>query len=129
MSATFVYAGGSERPNPKRLTTTGQTVVYTAADRDVTVATIGLANETASAVVVDVYWKNGTTSFLVWRGSVAASGSSMITDLPMRMYVGDTVEVTAATANAITVFPVCVRSQSHTPAIPQTVGSRGFAYR
>lgn len=129
MSAMFVYVGGSERPNPQRLTTTGQTVVYTASDRDTTIATIGLANETGAAVVVNVYWKNGTTSYLIWRGTVAAAGASAITDLPLRMYVGDTLEVTAASANAITVTPVVVRSQPHTPASPNPVGPRGFGLR
>jgi len=128
MSATFVYSGGIERPSPVRLTTTAQTAVYTATDRDTTVATFGLANETAGAVVVNAYYKDGTTSFLIWRGSIEASGATIVVDLPVRLRAGDSFEVTAASANAITVYPVIVRSQSSAPAIQQVSG-RAYATR
>lgn len=116
MSATFFYAAGQDRAKPVRLTTTGQTAVYTATDKDTTVATFGFANETAGAVVVNAYYRDGSTSFLIWRGSIAASGATVVADLPVRLRAGDSFEVTAASANAITVYPVVVRTHPYDPA-------------
>lgn len=113
MSATYYYTGGIERANPIRLTSTAQTVVYEATDKDSVVAAFGLANETGSAVVVNVYFKDGTTSFLIWRGSIAGSEATVVNDIPLRMRSGDSLEVMAASANAITVNPVVVRSHPY----------------
>ena len=116
MAISGNYNGGIQRPSPVRLTTTGQTAVYTATDRDTVVGSWAMANETGSGVLTKCYWKDGTTSYLVWSGTITANGAEIVCDAPLRMYPGDTFEVTAASSNAITVTPVVVRSQAHAPA-------------
>lgn len=116
MSVSGQYQGGLQSPVPVRLTTTGQTVVFTATDKDTTVAAFSLANETGSAVVANVYLKRSGTSYLVWRGSIAASGATVVADMPLRLRDADTFEVTAASGNALTVTPIIIRSHANVAA-------------
>lgn len=116
MSVSGTYTGGLQSPVPVRLTTSGQTVVFTATDKDTTIAAFSIANETAGAVVANVYLKRSGTSYLVWRGSIAASGATVVADMPLRLRDADTFEVTAGSGNALTVTPVVIRSHSNVTA-------------
>lgn len=112
MTIQASYSGGlSREPNPTRLTTTGNTDIYTATDNTVTVAGFGIANETGSAVAISVFWYNltNTTSYLIWRGSIAADATEIVSDIPQRMRTGDKITATAATGNALTVNPKIIR--------------------
>lgn len=116
MSVSGNYAGGVARPSPVRLTTTSQTDVVTGFDSASVVAAFSLANETASAVTVDCHYFNGTTNFLVFRRSVPAADTVIVSEIPLRLYINDKFKVTAATSNAITVTPILIRSHPNEAA-------------
>jgi hypothetical protein len=116
MSVSGNYSGGIVRPIPVRLTTTNATDIVTATDSSDVISSFSLANETGSAVVVDCHYNNGSTDFLVFRRSVPATDTVIISDLPIRLYSGDKFKVTAATGNAITVTPFIVRSHPNEAA-------------
>jgi hypothetical protein len=113
MSVSGNYAGGVERPLPTRLTGTGATDVVTANDSSGVVSSFSLANETGSDVVVAVHYFDGTTDFLIFRRSVPATDTIIISDLPIRLYGGDKLKATAASGNAITVTPIIMRSHAN----------------
>lgn len=110
MSVNGNYAGGLERPLPTRITTTSLADAYESDASGVVIASIALANETASPVDVELYYFDGATDFLVWRDEVLGSSSIQVKDIPLRLYPDDKVKIKAATANAITVTPIVIRN-------------------
>jgi hypothetical protein len=104
------YAGGVPRPKPVRLTTTNQTDIVTGFDKGDILAAFSLANETTTARVVQCYYYDGATDFLIYSGEVPISGTLVVSDIPIRLYSGDKFKCTAAAANAITVTPIIIRS-------------------
>lgn len=110
MSVSGNYIGGVARPFPARLTTTNATDIVVATDHSEIIASFSLANETGSAVVAACHYYDGTTDFLVFRRSVPANDTVIVSDIPLRLYSGDKFKVTAASANAITVTPINIRS-------------------
>lgn len=110
MNVNGNYSGGIERPSPLRLTATTITDAYESDSNSVVIASISLANETSSSVDVELYYNDGTTDFLFHRESVAGSGGVQVTDAPLRLYESDKLRVKAATANAITITPIVIRS-------------------
>lgn len=116
MSIQGNYIGGLERPEMTRLTTTSATTVKSAQNGQTTIGSIGLANETGSAVVVELHYNDGTTDFLYWKEEVPANEAIKIEGLPLRLYVNDVLKATAATSNAITVYPATIVSSPNEPA-------------
>lgn len=116
MSVDVLYQGGLENPNPVRLTTTSATSVFTATDNNVTIGAFSLANETGSAVTVDVHFNDGSTDFLVFRRSVPATDTIVVDNIPLRMRNANVFKVTAATGNAITVTPIVTRNSPNVAA-------------
>lgn len=115
MSVSGNYEGGVETPKPARLTTTSATDVVTGVDRFSVLASFSLANETGSSVIVSCYFNNGSTDFLVYRATVAGASTLIISELPLRLREGQKFKVQAATANAITVTPIMIRSHANEP--------------
>lgn len=113
MSVQGNYQGGVERSTDGLLlTTTNQTDVYEATDRDVIIAAFSVANEDSSARVVTVEYYDGSTDRTIWHKSVAADDTEIVSDIPQRLYSGDKIKATAAGANVITVNLVIIRSNS-----------------
>ena len=103
MSVNIGVTGGLQKPASTRLTTSGQTDVYTAASDGETVVAITLANETASATIVLIERFDGTTNFNTFRRSVPADDTVVLSDFPIRLRNGHKIRATAATGNRITV--------------------------
>lgn len=120
MSVNGNYSGGMPRPKPIRLTTTNQTDIVTGYDKGDVLAAFSLANETGLAVVVDCHYYDGTTNFLVFRRSVPATDTVIVSEIPIRFYSGDKFKVTASTGNAITVTPIIIRSHPNEVAYAQS---------
>ena len=116
MSVSGNYSGGVARPIPVRLTSTSATDIVTATDRSDVVSSFSLANETGSAVVVALHYYDGATDFLIFRRSIPATDTVIVSDLPIRLYPGDKFKATAASANAITVTPILIRSHPNEAA-------------
>lgn len=116
MSVSGNYFGGVQTPTPTRLTSTSATAVATGVDRFSVVSAWSLANETGSAVQVSLHFNDGATDFMIWRGSVAANGTTVVSDLPILLREGQSIKATAASANAITVTPIIIRSHANEPA-------------
>jgi hypothetical protein len=85
----------------------------TATDSSGILSSFSLANETGSAVIVAMHYFDGTTDFLMFRRSVPATDTIIISDLPIRLYSGDKIKATAASGNAITVTPIMMRSHAN----------------
>lgn len=114
MSVTGFFSGGIERTAPVLLSSTSSVQVYAATDRNVTIGAVAFANDDASAIVVQLYYNNGSSDFLIWKKSIPANDSASF-DYPIRLYSGDKIKATAATANKITATPVVVRSHPNAP--------------
>lgn len=110
MTIVANYSGGIEASIPVRLTTTAITDIYTGTDKNSTAATITIANETGGAVSVIISYFDGTTNHAVFRKSVPANDTIQVTNMPMKLKIGDKVKATAGTANALTVTCSIVRS-------------------
>lgn len=116
MSVDAYYQGGLENPKPVRLTTASATAIFTATDNNVTIGAFSLANETASATIVDIHFNDGSTDHLVFRRSVPADDTVIVDNLPLRLRSGNIFKATAATANRITVTPIITRSLENVAA-------------
>jgi hypothetical protein len=112
MSTQFNYFGGVERPDPTRLTTTNATEVFAATDKETQIASVIIANETASPVRIDLEYNDGSTDYLIFASTVAANGTTVFDEALFHLYNGDSIKATAGAANALTVTPVIVRSNS-----------------
>lgn len=119
MTVQAQFIGGLERVNPVRLTSTSNTDIHTATDNETIVAGFGIANETSGAVKISVFWYNAsnTTSYLIWRGDIAADGATIVSDIPQRLRAGDKITATAASGNALTVNPKVMRLGRTVPAL------------
>lgn len=112
MSVNSNIAGGLQEPVSVRLTTTSNTDIFEAEDRNISIISMSIANETAGAVTISVFWfdDSAATSYLVFRSSIPADGTVIITDIPLRLADGDKVTATAASANALTVNLIRLQS-------------------
>lgn len=124
MSGVLHYMGGLQNPKPTRLTSTNATAVYTAVDDSATVVAILFANETASPVKVDLEFNDGSTDFLVSVQSIPGDEAGIYENAPLKLRNGDSIKVTAATANAITVTPIIVL-QSPSEAVSTKADNTG----
>ena len=107
MSTLLAIPGTAQPPTQVKLTTTTLTDIITATDQFDTVVSISLANETAGAVVCNVYRNDGVTDFLTFAKSVPANDTSGPFEVPIRLLNGHKIKAQApATANAITVTVV-----------------------
>ena len=123
MSISGNYKGGISRPFPVRLTTTSATDIVTGYDSSQIIAGFSLANETGSPVVVACHYFDGATDFLVFRRSVPATDTVVVSDIPLRLHSGAKFKATAATGNAITVTPVVL--ENHPNEIADGTGRAG----
>ena len=103
MSVNIGITGGLQKPASTRLTSLSQTDVYTAASDGETVVAIALANETGSATIVLIERFDGTTNWNIWRKSVPADDTLILSDFPIRLRNGHKIRATAAAVNRITV--------------------------
>jgi hypothetical protein len=102
--------GTLQEPKSTRLTTTALTTVWTPSDFETGIQVV-LANETAGAVVANVYWNNGTTDYLLIAKSVPAN-DHVVVEVAIRLISGHLLKAQApATANAITVSVITAKSQ------------------
>lgn len=115
MSVHGNFLGGVEKSSPTLLTTTAQTDIYTGYDRGSVAAAIGISNEDAAGVLVKIHYFDGSSTKLIWIGTVAAQTTAIVSDIPIRLYKGDIVKATAATANKVTVTPIIIRSHANEP--------------
>lgn len=118
MSARANFVAGLTRETPVLLTTTNQTDIYTADAENYTLLGFGIVNDHSSAITVSVHWFDGTSSHLIWKGSVAANSTEIITDIPKPFDNGDKLQATAGTANQITVNAI-VAIQARTSTFDQ----------
>lgn len=103
MSVLVDIPGTVPAPESVRLTTIGTTDIYTATDANSIVVAIIVANETAGAVTILVDRFDGSTNFHTFAKSVAANGSEILSDFPIRLLTGHKIKATAGSANALTV--------------------------
>lgn len=105
MSVNSNIQGGLNQPIALRLTGTSNTDLFEATDDNTSIISMSIANETGSAATISVFWYSAasTTSYLVFRSSIAANGTTIVTDIPIRLRNGDKITATADTGNALTV--------------------------
>ena len=112
MSIQATYNGAPMwEARPLLLTGTSNTDVYTATSNNELCAGFSIANSSASGVAISVFYYNltDTTSYLIWRGTIAADGATIIDNLPQRLRTGDKITATAATGNVLTIKPFMMR--------------------
>lgn len=107
MSVAALLLGGLQKPISTFLTTTSQTVVFTAQVGNSNARTIvlsaGLVNETGSAATLTLEWNDGTTDRKWFKRSVPANDTVFIDQLPLMLLNGFTIKATASAGNAITI--------------------------
>jgi hypothetical protein len=97
---------GIRKPLRKKLTTNTATTIYTGGSAKAYIETLHFTNITGTAATIDVFINDGTSDFyILLEYSIAAKGTSAsrlhLTDIPFDINNGDTLKVTAGTANAI----------------------------
>lgn len=113
MSISANIYGGLESSDPIALTSIDATSIFTATNKDTIVATLSIANEGTAPAKVTLYRKSGDDSFTIWHQVMAANSTSVITDIPMRLYTGEAITAMADTADVITITPIVLRVGSY----------------
>ncbi len=93
MAVSILVAGGLTKPAYKKLTTTSQTVVYTATQAQERVVSAIVTNDSGGAVTCKLVYTDtaNATDVIYWEKSVAAN-SSEIADFPIRLRLGDKIQ-------------------------------------
>jgi hypothetical protein len=93
MTISVLVAGGLSKPAYKKLTTTSQTVVYTATQKQERVVTAQVVNDTAGAIVCKLIYTDtvNATDVIYWEKSVAANSAEPV-DFPIRLLDGDKIQ-------------------------------------
>lgn len=113
MSVHGNYGGGLENPVPVAITLAAtKTDIVTANDNAATLASFGVSNNGGGATVVQVYFYDGTTDFLIWVKSVADDTTEIVSDLPIALRDGDKIKAEAVNADYVTITPVIVREDT-----------------
>lgn len=113
MSISANIYGGLESSDPIALSDTEVTSIFTATSKDTIVATFGIVNEGAASAKVTLYRKSGENSFAVWHQAMAANSTSVITDIPMRLYTHEAITAMTDTPSVITITPIVLRVGSY----------------
>ena len=96
MSVTGNYSGNVYIPICQKLTNTTTTLIGAAmGDDSLTLASFAIANDTAGAIVVSLFWYDfaNTTERLVWKKSVPANDTVTVSDIPLRLREDDEIRV------------------------------------
>jgi hypothetical protein len=107
MSINGNYAGNVVLPIAQTLTNTSTTLIDTGIpDKTFTLAGFVICNATGSAVITDLYWWSSFTTIesLVWRKSVPANDTVIISDMPLRLLPGDEIRVKGAADVRVTLI-------------------------
>lgn len=121
MSVSGNYAGGLENTTPVTLTDGTQTNIYTANNRFMVLSSFALVNTTGSAITATCYHYDGSANNVVYKTSVAANDTVIVSEIPRRMREGDIFKVTAA-ANLVVVPTVITSHANEVPNAPSGVG-------
>lgn len=106
MSASLTLSGGLARPYVKLLSTTSRFDVYTATKAERSkIVSVSVVNATNAAKIVLLEWYDGTNYHKIWRKSVAADSTEIVTDIPVAFKTdGEKLCATeAVTGNVVTV--------------------------
>ena len=111
MSIHGNYSGGLEPPRPVRLTDTTKADIVTAADNSVFVGAIGCANESGSAVVIKLFYFDGTSDHVIFRRQIPADDTVVLSELPVRLAANEKLKAQLETGSInVTVTPIVQRS-------------------
>lgn len=113
MSISANIYGGLESSDPVALSSTEVTNIFTASSKDTTVVTLSIVNEGATPANVTLYRMSGENSFAIWHQAIAANSTSIITDIPMRLYTNEAITAMSDTPSAITITPIVLRVGSY----------------
>lgn len=88
------------------LSGTTQTVVYTAPNKTIVVKSVTICNPTGGAVTAKLFWKKGSTSRMIFVGSVAANSTQIVTEPAFPLAQGETIEAIGVASVEVTVSTV-----------------------
>ena len=115
MSIDYDMFGGLQRCKPILLSTTSVFDIVIGAGNDTVVQRIVLANSSGGALQTDVFFYDGSSTFLVGGGSVPANGYLPI-ELDIRLWEGEKIQAQeGTTGNLVTARPVLITLPPHVP--------------
>lgn len=93
MGTSLLVIGGLNKPAYKKLTTTSQTVVYTATMKQERVVSAIVVNDTAGAITCKLIYTDtaNTTDVIYWEKSVAANSAEPV-GFPILLRLGDKIQ-------------------------------------
>lgn len=99
MSIQGNFTGNVQVPVSQELANTSTTKIGdTMTDDSLTLAGFVIANDSAGAVVTSLFWYDArtTTERLVWKKSVAANDTAIVSDMPLWLRNGDEIRAKGA---------------------------------
>lgn len=107
------YTGQLEIASTVSLATTGVTTIFTGGDGLKTLAATSVINTSASAVVVSLYFYDGTANQIFWRKSVGANDTEIVDQVPRTIRgASQEIRAQAATGSVIEISPTVLRQGS-----------------
>lgn len=113
MSISANIYGGLESSDPVALSSSNVTSIFTASSKDTIVATFSIVNEGAVPAKITLYLNSGERSLPIWHQVMAANSTSVITDIPMRLYTDEAITAMSDTPDVITITPIVLRVGSY----------------
>jgi hypothetical protein len=118
MSIQAIYDGPPEVALPNALSDTSLTDIYTAGDGDNSSVWTGMliANDSGSAVSLSAYYHDGSTDHLVFKRSIPANDTEIVSGLALRLRGGYKIKAQAVTGGALTLTAIVSRTHRNAPA-------------
>lgn len=105
MSVTGYYNGNVHVPIVQTLTDTSETTIGDAAVNDtLTLASFAFCNDNGSAKVCQLKWYDGSTSHLIWQGSVSNDATAIVDNIPLRLVSGNEIRAVADSGVTVSLF-------------------------
>lgn len=94
MTIGFNYQGGMQPLDCQRLSNSAVTRIGDAVGNDATtLAGFSFANDSASTRSCTLYWFDGAAENLIWRKSVAAGDTALVSEMPIKLRRGHEIRV------------------------------------